>query len=101
MTEAAENLVKIVAELGHTGEGTDVCDIGCGYGLLVRFLCEHGYASVEGIELDPRLCACARACACPAPGCPGRSDYRRSSSSSTRAASGNVRASSAASASAA
>lgn len=47
-TEAAENLVKIVAELGHTGAATDVCDIGCGYGATAKILAQR-----YGAEISP------------------------------------------------
>lgn len=30
-------------------------DVGSGYGLLLRFLAEHGYGAVDGVELDGRL----------------------------------------------
>ncbi len=35
-------------------------DVGCGYGLLLRFLLARGVGAVDGIELDPRLHAIAR-----------------------------------------
>lgn len=60
-TEAAENLVKIVAELGHTGEGTDVCDIGCGYGATAKILAQRYGANVTGMTISSVQLAYAQA----------------------------------------
>lgn len=38
-----------------------ILDVGAGYGYLLRFLREHGYANICGVELDPDLCALANA----------------------------------------
>ncbi len=51
-TEAVENLVKLVAKLGRTGEGTDVCDIGCGYGATAKILAERYGAHVTGMTIS-------------------------------------------------
>ena len=51
-TEAAENLVKMVAELGQTGVDTDVCDIGCGYGATAKILAERYGANVTGMTIS-------------------------------------------------
>ena len=51
-TEAAENLVTLVAKLGGTGEGTDVCDIGCGYGATAKILAERYAANVTGMTIS-------------------------------------------------
>jgi len=47
--DAAARLVRRVAELARIGPGTEVCDVGCGYGATSRVLAlQHG-ARVEGI----------------------------------------------------
>ena len=51
-TEAAENLVTLVAKLGGTGEGSDVCDIGCGYGATAKILAERYAANVTGMTIS-------------------------------------------------
>ena len=51
-TEAAENLVSIVAQLGHTGQGTEVCDIGCGYGATAKILAQRYGANVTGMTIS-------------------------------------------------
>lgn len=50
--EAAENLVRIVAELGETGPGTEVCDVGCGYGATAKILAERYGAQVTGLTIS-------------------------------------------------
>ena len=60
-TEAAENLVRIVAELGRTGPGTEVCDIGCGYGATAKILAERYGANVTGMTISPVQLAYAEA----------------------------------------
>jgi len=50
--DAAARLVDRVAELARVGPGTEVCDVGCGYGATSRVLAlEHG-ARVQGITLS-------------------------------------------------
>lgn len=51
-TEAAENLVTLVAKLGGTGKGTDVCDVGCGYGATAKILAERYGANVTGMTIS-------------------------------------------------
>ena len=51
-TEAAENLVTIVADLGHFGPRAEVCDIGCGYGATAKILAEHYGAHVTGMTIS-------------------------------------------------
>ena len=51
-TEAAENLVSMVAQLGHTGQGTKVCDIGCGYGATAKILAQRYGANVTGMTIS-------------------------------------------------
>ncbi|MCX6857747.1 MAG: class I SAM-dependent methyltransferase [Verrucomicrobia bacterium] len=60
-TEAAENLVKMVAELGRTGPGTEVCDIGCGYGATAKILAERYGANVTGMTISSVQLAYAKA----------------------------------------
>jgi tocopherol O-methyltransferase len=60
-TEAAENLVRIVAELGRTGQGTEVCDIGCGYGATAKILAERYGANITGMTISPVQLAYAEA----------------------------------------
>lgn len=50
--EAAENLVTMVAGLGHIGPRTEVCDIGCGYGATARILAERHGAHVTGMTIS-------------------------------------------------
>jgi tocopherol O-methyltransferase len=50
--EAAENLVKIVAELARISPGDNVCDIGFGYGATARILAERHGASVTGMTIS-------------------------------------------------
>lgn len=51
-TEAAENLVTLVAKLGKTRQGTDVCDVGCGYGATAKILAERYGADVTGLTVS-------------------------------------------------
>jgi tocopherol O-methyltransferase len=51
-TEAAENLVRMVAELGGIKAGTEVCDIGCGYGATAGILAERCGARVTGMTIS-------------------------------------------------
>jgi tocopherol O-methyltransferase len=51
-TEAAENLVTLVAKLGGTGKDTDVCDVGCGYGATAKILAERYGANVTGMTIS-------------------------------------------------
>jgi tocopherol O-methyltransferase len=51
-TEAAENLVTLVAKLGRTRQGTEVCDVGCGYGATAKILAERYGARVTGMTVS-------------------------------------------------
>lgn len=51
-TEAAENLVTLVAKLGGTGKGSDVCDVGCGYGATAKILAQRYGANVTGMTIS-------------------------------------------------
>lgn len=51
-TEAAENLVTLVAKLGGTGAGTEVCDVGCGYGATAKILAQRYDANVTGMTIS-------------------------------------------------
>lgn len=51
-TEAAENLVKLVAHLGRIGADTTVCDIGCGYGATAKILAARYGANVTGMTIS-------------------------------------------------
>ena len=50
--EAAENLVKMAAELGHLRPGDKVCDIGCGYGAPARIMAETYGAELTAMTLS-------------------------------------------------
>ena len=50
--EAAENLITIAAKLARVQPGSEVCDVGCGYGGTARILAEHHAASVTGMTLS-------------------------------------------------
>jgi len=50
--EAAENLVEMVASLGRTGQGTEVCDIGCGYGATAKILAGRHGANVTAMTIS-------------------------------------------------
>lgn len=47
--EATQNLVKLIAEAGKIGDGTKVCDVGCGYGAPARLLAKNYFAQVTAI----------------------------------------------------
>jgi len=51
-TEAAENLVTLVAKLGKTRPGTEVCDVGCGYGATAKILAERYGAQITGLTVS-------------------------------------------------
>ncbi len=51
--EATLELVRRVAARAHIGRGTQVCDIGCGYGATARMLAADYGAEVTGITLSP------------------------------------------------
>ncbi len=59
--EAAENLVRIAADLGQLKPGTEVCDIGCGYGATARIMAERYGAHVTGMTLSEVQCRYALA----------------------------------------
>ncbi|MDB6118252.1 MAG: hypothetical protein JWO08_2033 [Verrucomicrobiaceae bacterium] len=50
--EAAENLVTMVANLGRTGAGTEVCDVGCGYGATAKILAQRHGANVTAMTIS-------------------------------------------------
>ena len=50
--EAAENLVAMVASLGRTGQGTEVCDVGCGYGATAKILAARHGANVTAMTIS-------------------------------------------------
>lgn len=50
--EAAENLTRLIAERGGVGADSEVCDVGCGYGGLARFLAREYGARVVGLTLS-------------------------------------------------
>ena len=50
--EAAENLVEMVAKLGRTGSGTEVCDVGCGYGATAKILAGRHGANVTAMTIS-------------------------------------------------
>lgn len=60
-TEAAENLVKMAAELGHLKTDTNVCDVGCGYGATARIFAERYGAIITGMTLSEVQLAYAKA----------------------------------------
>ncbi|MDB6139406.1 MAG: hypothetical protein JWO94_2478 [Verrucomicrobiaceae bacterium] len=59
--EAAENLVSMVASLGRTGPGTQVCDVGCGYGATAKILAGRHGADVTAMTISEVQLAYARA----------------------------------------
>lgn len=59
--EAAENLVRLIANLGDIGPGDAVCDIGCGYGATARILAERLGADVTGLTISATQLAYAQA----------------------------------------
>ena len=50
--EAAENLVEIVVKLGNVGQGTEVCDVGCGYGATAKIEAGRHGANVTAMTLS-------------------------------------------------
>lgn len=50
--EAVENLTRLIAERGGVGVDSHVCDVGCGYGGLARFLAREYGARVVGLTLS-------------------------------------------------
>lgn len=50
--EAVKQLIDYAADAAQIAKGTDVCDIGCGYGGTVRSLSERG-AHVTGFTISP------------------------------------------------
>lgn len=59
--EAAENLVKIVAQLGQLHEGMEVCDIGCGYGTTAKIIAQRHGVNVTGMTISAAQLAYAKA----------------------------------------
>ena len=51
----------MVAELGHTGQGTEVCDIGCGYGATAKILAQLYGANITGMTISSVQLAYAQA----------------------------------------
>jgi tocopherol O-methyltransferase len=66
--EAAEALVRLVAERLEVAPGQDLCDIGCGYGATAGWLAEHRQAKVTGFTISEAQAAIARARAERVPG---------------------------------
>jgi tocopherol O-methyltransferase len=58
--DAAARLVNRVAELGGIRSGSEVCDVGCGYGATSRVLAQKHGARVRGITLSGAQVDCAR-----------------------------------------
>jgi tocopherol O-methyltransferase len=50
--EAAKTLVDHVADLAEIGPGTEVCDVGCGYGATARMLAATRGARVTGVTVS-------------------------------------------------
>lgn len=59
--EAAEKLVRILADLGGIRSGDKVCDIGCGYGATSRILAERLGAEMTGLTISATQLAYAKA----------------------------------------
>ncbi|MEA3213836.1 MAG: hypothetical protein QOE70_6893 [Chthoniobacter sp.] len=57
---AVRQLTELVAREAAIAEGTEVVDIGCGYGATARLLAEERGARVTGITLSPAQHAIAR-----------------------------------------
>lgn len=57
--EAVLQLVRVVAEEAHIGEGTRVCDVGCGYGGTARALVQGYGAQVTALTISPAQLAFA------------------------------------------
>src|SRR6185503_5913694 len=66
--EAAEALVRLVAERLEVAPGQDVCDIGCGYAATAGWLAEQRQAKVTGFTISEAQAAIARARAERVPG---------------------------------
>jgi len=49
---AVEQLVEVVADAARVGEGTRVCDVGCGYGATSRALVSGRGARVPGLTVS-------------------------------------------------
>ena len=58
--EAVRQLVKLVAQEASAGQGSRVCDIGCGYGATARMLAEDWGATVTAMTISPAQYAVAR-----------------------------------------
>ncbi len=50
--EACEQLVRLVADAARIGDGSLVCDVGCGYGGTARFLANVYQARVTGLTVS-------------------------------------------------
>jgi tocopherol O-methyltransferase len=50
--EAAEALVRLVADRLEAGPGQEICDIGCGYAATAGWLAEHRQAKVTGFTIS-------------------------------------------------
>jgi len=59
--QAAEKLVRILADLGGIRAGDRVCDIGCGYGATSRILAERLGAEMTGLTISATQLAYAKA----------------------------------------
>lgn len=59
--EAAEKLVRILADLGGIRAGDKVVDIGCGYGATSRILAERRGAEMTGMTISATQLAYAKA----------------------------------------
>jgi tocopherol O-methyltransferase len=59
--EAVRALVELVAREARIGEGTRVCDIGCGYGATARMLAAEFGAKVTAVTISPAQHAFASA----------------------------------------
>ena len=55
-TEAAENLVLMVAAAANLRPGMKVCDIGCGYGATAKILAQRYGVEVTGMTLSEVQC---------------------------------------------
>jgi tocopherol O-methyltransferase len=59
--EAAEALVRLVADRLDLRPGLRVCDIGCGYGATAAWLAEHRQARVTGFTISEAQARIAQA----------------------------------------
>lgn len=57
--EAILQLIRLVAEEARIGEGTRVCDVGCGYGGTARELAQRYSARVTALTISPAQLAFA------------------------------------------